>query len=551
MMAGPDGRRPAREKQVSSDDNCASPDVEGIERGRFLGEYLPLGAILACSALLHMPLAVMPLWRDQAQWLAITMALLDGRVLYVDVAPSNLLGTAFAYAAGLGLVSDPAAAIALTHFGATAAVSIFAYLLIRDAFDRLAAIVGVGLFATMWPMLAVWGTIAQRDFLCLWCVVAATWAAMAGNWKRGVVAGLFVAGAAMFKTLYGGIGFVLVAMLLVRGEWRRALALCLGVAIAFAPLLLYLAWFGALDDAYLNVVEMALAHSGTKRVPATGVLSRMLIGLMFRQGLVVCCLALVAIVRLARGPGTTWWLIAPPLTTIGAAMAQGRGVLYHLEPTWALVVMLAGIGATWLVSMPGMAPRLVSVAIAASIGHLFVVRANLPADVDQPYAFGYGQWGRHLTHALGGMSRDAYLSYYPSDSDNFPHPSVHQEAADWIREHSDTEESIVVWGAEPQLYVLSGRTMASQYPTSHPFVPLNDEGTLTPLQEQQRATLLSLMHAHRPAVVAVPNIDHWYSGNAEETLEQWTELSEWLHDNYRLEHEVERLKLYLRNDKPN
>ncbi len=61
-----------------------------------------------------------------------------------------------------------------------------------------------------------------------------------------------------------------------------------------------------------------------------------------------------------------------------------------------------------------------------------------------------------------------YLTYYRDSYHSLERSQV--RVANFVREHTNPEETVFIWGAEPQIYFVSGRYCASRYINFYPFV---------------------------------------------------------------------------------
>ncbi len=143
----------------------------------------PYAFVVLASTLLIvllLPLGVMPIGRDQGNWLAAAQGLLHGKVFFRDYLAFTMPGPAFAYLVGLGFSDDPRVALMIVHT-ATSVLALHAlYFLLRDTLSTTAGVLAAVFFALVWPFLFDFWEVAQKDLLALPWGLLATWAAVRG-----------------------------------------------------------------------------------------------------------------------------------------------------------------------------------------------------------------------------------------------------------------------------------------------------------------------------------------------------------------------------------
>ncbi|MBT3220555.1 MAG: hypothetical protein HN348_15830, partial [Proteobacteria bacterium] len=391
-----------------------------LARGVSRGWWRDLLGPVAVALLLCLPLVTMPIARDQANWLTAAMGMMNGKVFYRDFLAFNPPGVAYAYSLALTLVGDPQYALILVHTVTVALMVIFVYLLLCDSVSRLAALMSAWTVALWWPTSHGWWEIAQKDFLPIPWVLAATWLVFRQQ-SRPFAWLVFAAGvctgvAALFKPTFAPAGLLIGCALIVRsGITRRAgmevLALGLGVLVSLLPTLIYLGLNGALGDAWFSTFELAPAYGSVRRAPfvRTLIVSVVLsIDLVGPWLVIPAFLGVVAFFSKRRH----LWLLIPVVTFIGSAVVQGRGWPYQLLGSVLVLLCACTMGVAWYYRVqPGESSKtrfivadLLTLVVAGSVLAKIVGPGTffIPQDfIDIPYSL-------HVAAFSGLVDRESY-----------------------------------------------------------------------------------------------------------------------------------------------
>jgi len=442
-------------------------------------------------SLLHIPLSVLPLGRDQGVWITAGMAINSAYIFFKDFLHFNLPGLGFSYSLILKLVSDPHIATMLLSLVGCILIIISMYLLLQETISKSAAAWSVILFAVIWPTYVDYWSIAQKDFMAMYGVLFGTWLlarADIGVNKRllSIYASGFAIGfSIMYKPIFAIAGIMLALAVVLRfcsgsmqvdkKDWRLLicdlLMLLAGVVTVAASFMLYLSMGGALENAYNGLFVFAPSYSGinTKSVLelliillghssliSVGETSLLWVPIVFWFPLVIT--GMVVLIRNTQNAKKAWLLI-PMLTALFTYFIQGKGFLYHVAPWQICLFMIAGCGISYMwrsrdssYEKWNIKTWVFTLILTLGIGLLFS-RAL--------FATRYAE-AEVLTWA-GQITREEYLKTY-FEEDDFPHPLVTENLAAWIGNNTLPEEQILVWGFECQLYALSNRLYAANSP---------------------------------------------------------------------------------------
>lgn len=144
----------------------------------------------------------------------------------------------------------------------------------------------------------------------------------------------------------------------------------------------------------------------------------------------------------------------------------------------------------------------------------------------------------------GGARRDMWYARFGTPGRKDYSFAAASWAADYVRAYTRASDTVLVWGFEPSVYLLSERRPPTRFffnvPVTAPFAP-----------EHWRREYLDAVRAHPPELVLVLREDRipWANGRTDDSTDQlhaWVELKEWLDTHYRLETAIEHFAVYRR-----
>jgi hypothetical protein len=224
---------------------------------------------------------------------------------------------------------------------------------------------------------------------------------------------------------------------------------------------------------------------------------------------------------------------------LAARLIERKCWEYHRIPVFALASAMGsagmGLALSWLMS--GMSRRR-KVAIVAVI------------------LFGFLLWFRTASpwRTLGSVISTGSIE------GDFPKQTMYRvftletdyEVAQYVKEKTNPDDRIQVWGGAATIYYLAQREASSRFQASASLVAHRRGGDLIPLQERWRQEFLAELHNRPPEYFIVEDKD-WatYMGLAEdqnsyELLVEFTELNDWVKRNYYLDGVIGNFRLYAR-----
>ncbi len=221
-------------------------------------------------------------------------------------------------------------------------------------------------------------------------------------------------------------------------------------------------------------------------------------------------------------PVLVWFAIC-----LGTVVLQGRFYSYHWIPLAPPLVVLCAVGLAALHDAGGALPRRFAQLLAA------VLLLQLSST---PLEYGYG----FLRYATGGWSPELY---YGSMGDARFNVWDEQETARYLREHTDEEDTITVWGVNADLHFLSGRRSTSRFVHSMGLASFPG-----PYQDRYRDEFIAALRANPPTYFVVGIQWSWHA-TPESSLADFPALKRFVEDGYHEEWRQGSLTLLRRNER--
>jgi hypothetical protein len=465
-------------------------------------------ALALCIGLLVLalraPLMDLPLERDEGDYAYIAWRLAHGEVPYLDWFDQKPPGVYVAYRAALALPGDASVAIRAVAALFSALSSIALFFLVRPLLGPAAATLAAILLGFLSADPMIQGPIANTELFMLpgvvvaaalfLRVVAADRTPIAACMALGVSLGI----ASAFKQVaaVNAPFFLLALALCVRGpgRWRRLAAFTgwmgLGGLLVWVPILMWLQRNGGLEAALDAVLLHNLSYASA--LP----LSQRFANLVFygarfapSQG-IAWILAAVGLVSLARRQDRF-----PALYLGGWALANAVGVSAsgHYFPHYfqQLLPAVASLAAATLAG--GRASRGPSRPRVALVSALALAPLVLAAA---------GFWALSPAEAM--------RTIYPGNSFQSMPALAHE-----IASVSEPEDTVFLFGAEPELLFYARRVSATRYIHLFPlFGPYPDA------LERQRGVAAEVARAQPAVLVWIPNAMFFGEG-APQFLTRW------------------------------
>lgn len=480
---------------------------------------LALGLLVVA---IRAPLLDLPLERDEGEYAYIAWRMGHGEVPYRDSFDQKPPGAFVAYRLALALPGDPVVAIRVVASVAAALGVVALYFVVAPLLGVPAAIFACLLLGFLGADPMIQGPMANTEVFMLPALVAAAAFFLRGLQRsKGaaaffVVAGVFLGVATAFKQVaaVNGLFFALLVPLVTGQEdrWRRVLFVCgclaLGGALLWLPLFAWFGFHGALSQALDAIVFHNLDY--VVSIPA----SRRLWLLVFNGGTLLASqgtawlLALVGLAGLlARKPRF------PALFLGGWVLANAVGVsasgYYFPHYFQQLLPMVAACAGAVLCDSPLW--RRVSTRWRAGLAGTFALVPLLIVLV--------GFWVMSPANASRRI--------YPGNDFGFM-PVIARE----IAAQSSPEETVFVFGAEPELLFYSQRASATRYIHLFPLF-----GRYGDAYARQREVVDEIASAKPAVIVWNPNAMFFGPGIPQYLPQRLLAL---LEEQYRLHAVVER-----------
>ncbi len=494
-------------------------------------DLVGLLAVAAVTVLLRAPSFVYPIMDiDEGSYAAIASRMLTGGLPYRDGVENKFPAIFYLYTAVFELfgrydMRAVHAVAALAALGtALAAGAIAATLVRRRGADELAARRARWLAATLY---AVFSTTYEPKLLAanteLFAVLPASLAVLVYLRARGrpsafLATGTLCACALLFKQVAGLLLVALTADRLIRGLLRRELRrsvidlilVGLGV-VGVAGTVAVIFWRqGILRDAVFWSWTYVFHHYIPAAAESGGFVTRLL------KCFLPFALAMSPLLFLGRrvewrGDALVVWLWLTAMT--GAAFIGGRMYGHYFLLTVPPLSVLAGVGGSgWLAAASSGARRRLAAVIALM-------------------AFGFlgAAW-------LFRGATDSWLKLSPD----------YRRASAYVRERTQPDDRLFVWGWFPALYLDADRVPASRFVYTHLLTGARSQSGATTrghLVPEAWPMLMEDLERARPAYILDTSPGRY---DYPFPPEQYPALAQLLSSSYRLETEIEGIRLFKR-----
>ncbi len=194
-------------------------------------------------------------------------------------------------------------------------------------------------------------------------------------------------------------------------------------------------------------------------------------------------------------------VVAYLLSTLAATLLQGKLFEYHWIPVLAPAAILAAVALAGLASeVFGPTENPLSTWRDTDMRTLFAVIVLVGLLVWT----GYDQLARYrqmAAYLAGRMSEEQYYAQFDIGTDFSRMGTL--RAASYLREHTEPDETVLIWGAEPLVHFLSERGSATKYIFSYMLV--GDDGS--PRIKARRQDFLDDVRNAHPAYVVLVERD--------------------------------------------
>ena len=480
--------------------------------------------------------------RDQGNLSYMGWMLLRGKFPYLATWDSNLPLIVFIHSLAIALLGNSIPAFRIFDIIVQLLIISLIYHLARFLVNKLAGIIASVSYTLLYLKLGYWHT-AQRDgFLTLFLLLAAHAflnyrKSLSNKWLvlTGLIGGLSLLMRPQYLLCLPLFAF----WLIWETKKDRIKRLIYLTTFYFLPLflLLILYWrLGGLKDLYEAVVYYNLkVHSGIRDS-----LFNVVRGFLAPVPLFLWMGVIWAIVTLKGDELKSQQIIlifGILIVSLLSRIIEGKIWDYHLIPIFAFTSLLGGVGLSKAIyplstQISPRGRRALKIIVLLSL--IYWIRNVFPWETISDVI---------KTRSIEGhYPKEIFWRRYVVDKD--------LEVAQYLKEKTNPNDRIQVWGGAAIIYYRAEREAASRFQASACLVAHKKGRPLLPLQERWRKEFLRDLQATPPKYFIIEDDDFpTYMGLAEdktslEIFEEFLELSRWVKRNYYLEGRIENFWLF-------
>ena len=508
-------------------------------------------ALVACALVLA-PTLAFRIGVDQGVFAYMGGALLEGAWPYLHTWESDFPGLIILQAVEILVLGKSIAAFRLFDLLFQLGNAFLIYRITSRIHDGAAGLVAAVLFCLIYQGYGPWNT-AQREGFALLFVLMGFWMYFTAERRSALVTaaaiGLGLGIAAVIKPTLLALA-LFYAPLLTKLRSQRALTLVSAAGAGLvAPAAVIVAGYWAADG-LVELYEACVAYQTiyTARLRGQDPLLVYWLQKLTRFGTNALLLPVAYLPFLFR----TRWRRERIMLWLGytgslyAIFVQGTFAGYHYLPGLAIGAVLVG--------------SLYSFAANSLLSSRDVSVAAWREPVQHVVAWVLLAGAALFYMRNAPFSRLMTLQFLkPPEANEFRNQTVFDftesyDVAAYLRERTQPDERIQVWGYESLVYYLANRRAASRFQMTHPLVMRVPGKDLTPMQIRWRAEFLGDVTLRPPTYIAVVRQDNWWWAPEEQTSEQLLDdFPEWkriIERDYTLEHTIGRFLIYRRTNAP-
>lgn len=529
-------------------------------RYSLVDSYWPLAPVLVAVALLLAPTLVQPFGPDQAIFATIADTINRGGFPFVDAWDQKPPGIYLLYSLALRLPGPLMVRVRVFDAAWTLATVVLVYELARGFWSPRAGVMAALLYGAVYATIQGFWYLAQPDgLLALPLLGALLLYSRAGTHWRGkvacLIAGMLVGFAFQLRFTAAPLlpAFALVmAYECPRGRrrWlRRTTWLVAGFLLSQLALALYLVAGSALG-AYLEAMRFASGYATTgwpfaprERTPAlflayarSATLSWLTAQVMLTLPALAGGFAAFAIKRDAAARAIT----AMALCAYAGIAIQQKFFWYHWQIVLPLLAMLAGWALDQVLTRievhtrpgPAMAAK------AVLIGGFVLATPDVTNGA-------FSQWNDLLHRDDTRLTRVRYDNQFGAFGDRTYSYLADRQVSAYVRDRTNSDDQIYVFGYDPLIYLLSNRQSASRFIYA---LPLMSDWAPSGWQEE----FVNSIRIAAPRYIAVQSYEGaatWITGQSEDTAAWAWKIDAFaalLTDQYEHEIDIEHFSLYRR-----
>ncbi len=515
-----------------------------------------------------------PMGLDQGLFAYFGRHILTGSVPYLDIWDSKPPAIFYIYSISFALLGDSFFSVFLSETLFLALTALLIYLLCAEVFDKTVALFAAAiyvLFSNASIFDGFWSTAQAEVFMNL--PIVASFYILTKNLRRwhffasGVLLGL----SAMFKltALFLLPSFILYLYLSCKerspieatGDGiHRYTYFGIGLIIPLSICAFYFWMQGALDDMIYTLVSYSYRYS--QAINQGHPFLKTSLGQVIRFvyfNPTVSILSLVGLIYLLvkRRSKETYLLISYLVLSFISVCAQRQFAGYHfivLSPPLAVICGSAcPVIFNWIVQVvrPLRSARTILrkrsskplLRSSAAIMTVVLLASLLYADISRYYRY----YKPDIAYALGKIPERQYLKTFDRGAISFLN---NNSVADYIKNRTDSDDYVLVWGLAPAIYYLSDRKSPTKYVFHH--VLLTDAPlslTLGGLEERRREFIDKVSESKpRYIVIGINDRNGFEPQDSYTQLLNFKELKDYVFTNYDREKRIGNFILMRRKD---
>ncbi|MER3421041.1 MAG: hypothetical protein C4290_11190 [Chloroflexota bacterium] len=457
--------------------------VRGGHPRAALDGYWALVPVLVAVGLVALPTLAFPFGPDQAIFATIGQVINRGGYPYIDAWDQKPPGIYLLYALALRLPGPLMVRVRLFDLLWTSTALVVLFLLLHRLWNTRAAVFGTTLMGTVYFTTQGWWYLAQPDGLAALPLALALLLSLArGRWRWPCWLAAGALTEMVFQLRFTAAPlvptFVWTYLLLERGGRQRLLGWTVWAGAGFllvqAALLAYLAAGHALR-AYLEATRFAAGYArlGWPFAPPRRTIFTYLEYVRDSLGLFTFSHAVFVLPALAGGLAACFvsrdraaraTAVSGLVAFLGIALQQ-KFFWYHWQVLFPMLALLSGW--TWDRAFAFLEQvcngARATAGKAALVGALLVLTPSVTRQA-------YDQWDGFLHRNDSVTARLAYDNQFGPYADGTYSYLADRQVADYVRAHTQPQETIYVFGYEPLIYLLSERASASRFIYSLPFM---------------------------------------------------------------------------------
>jgi len=529
-----------------------------------LNDYQLLFLCIVINTLLHIPLSLLPLGRDQGVWSTIGQAFASGHIFIKDFLHFNLPGLGVSFYLASFISTDPRIQTAIISAVGISILITAAFYLLKRLVTKDVAITYSLALSILFPIVIDWGNISQKDFVSSAFIFLAASLIMYADIGKSYrylllfIAGLSVALASMHKPLFAIIGLLFAIVETIRHiklsdkfsiskYVLSGLCLLLGFVSIFSVLVVSLYNNDVLAEARFALIEFTRWYAVSKDpslLKMTGFL--WLWSSWASDNYLILSLIQMFLWTPLIGYGAylyykhyrsfdSLWFLCLIITALFTFYIQSKGFPYHAFPWVFISLIFVSISLNYAFNKQDK-PWLNYIIISIFI---FVLIRNTV----------FSNYFTQLLPYYVNQSESTRIQYL---MENFhktdgPHPINTEALAKWIDKETEATERIVVWGIEDAIYALSNRRAFDRHHFSL-FLSENIEQpkSLVKWQEILRSNYLHEFDKNPPSLFIINNLNPKGFMLENTTVKNVPGLLEHIEENYERLDVVDDLTVYKR-----